>query len=158
MPLSSKPNKHYLKLDDELFKTIINDLHDKQVEIDKELAELDFIVDDTADIANGDDKTVTITTEDNKKEVTNEVTIILDYLQKKLSFLRDKNEKIRALITRYSKYNNDSYVCMKSIQTISKCRIITLNEFDPSGSIRLSKNTMDKIDRELVNIFTNIKI
>ncbi|EOI6522377.1 hypothetical protein ACMUWU_002125 [Enterococcus faecalis] len=158
LPLSSKPNKHYLKLDDELFKTIINDLYEKQSDIDKELSELDFIVDETADIANGDEKTVTIITENKKKEVTSEVDAILDYLKKKLAFLKDKNEKISALITRYSKYNNDSYVCMKSIQTISKCRIITLNEYDPSGTIRLSKNTMDKIDRELVTVFTNIKI
>ena len=159
IPLSSKFNKHYLKLDDELFKTITLDLERNASEVTKEIIELESLIQNTNDILNGDGevKTLTIIKEDNTEEVTTEVKEMIAYVSKKLDELRTKHNQCKDVVKRYKKYNTDSYVCMKNIQTISKSRIITINKLDPSGKIRLSKSTMDKIDMELIKVYTDVK-
>ena len=158
LPLSSKFSKHYLKLEDELFKTITADLRKKVLEINNESTELESIVADTQALVNGEEKTITIKHKNGQEEVTNEITSIIHYIDERLEESKNKLTRFQKVLDKYSKYDNDTYVCVKNIQTISKCRIITINDLDPSGCIRLSKSTMDRIDRELINIYTDIKI
>ncbi|HGF8365230.1 hypothetical protein [Enterococcus faecium] len=158
LPLSSKFSKHYLKLDDELFKTIVADFKKKVSEIKSEQIKLESMLKDTTALVNGVEKTITIENENGQEEVTNEITRIINYISQCQKEYKNKLIRFNKILNKYEKYNNDSYVCIKNIQTISKHRIITINEFDPSGTIRLSKSTMDRIDRELVKIYTDIKI
>lgn len=52
--------------------------------------------------------------------------------------------------------NKDSFAKVLSITTISKHRIKkSINVLDPIGKIQLSKETMDRIDTEIVKAITN---
>ena len=54
----------------------------------------------------------------------------------------------------YNGKDKDSYAKILSITTISKYRINVLDH--PIGKIQLSKETMDRIDTEIVKAITNI--
>lgn len=55
--------------------------------------------------------------------------------------------------------NKDSFAKVLSITTISKHRIKkSINVVDPIGKIQLSKETMDRIDTEIVKAITNIAL
>ena len=58
----------------------------------------------------------------------------------------------------YNRKDKDSYAKILSITTISKYRIKkSINVLDhPIGKIQLSKETMDRIDTEIVKAITNI--
>lgn len=59
----------------------------------------------------------------------------------------------------YNGKDKDSYAKVLSITTISKHRIKkSINVLDPIGKIQLSKETMDRIDTEIVKAITNIAL
>ena len=59
----------------------------------------------------------------------------------------------------YNGKNKDSFAKVLSITTISKHRIKkSINVLDPIGKIQLSKETMDRIDTEIVKAITNIAL
>ncbi|MBE6152664.1 MAG: type II toxin-antitoxin system PemK/MazF family toxin [Firmicutes bacterium] len=90
-------------------------------------------------------------------------TLILDELIKKLSNkVRVANseadvQKIKALINSYKKYTNFSYAYVSQITTISKSRIIIpSNKYDIIGKSRCSKEILNKIDNEIIKLYTNL--
>lgn len=59
----------------------------------------------------------------------------------------------------YNGKNKDSFAKVLSITTISKHRIKkSINVLDPIDKIQLSKETMDRIDTEIVKAITNIAL
>ena len=59
----------------------------------------------------------------------------------------------------YNGKNKDSFAKVLSITAISKHRIKkSINVLDPIGKIQLSKETMDRIDTEIVKAITNIAL
>lgn len=66
-----------------------------------------------------------------------------------------ENSKLQSDITAfYEKYNKISYAKCMDIQTISKDRIQRLNRVDPVGRIAVSEDTLNKIDKAIINNFT----
>lgn len=148
LPLSSKSSPHYLKLNDELFNIIVEDIGEKLDSLLSELNEVEKVLEES----NLNDKK-SITEAD-----TSKIETVRKYLLEKLAAASDKQKKLEDILKVYAKYNKDTYVCTKNIQTLSKLRVFKINEYDPSGSMRISKSTMERIDSEIVSVLTNIKI
>ncbi|MDV7786034.1 type II toxin-antitoxin system PemK/MazF family toxin [Enterococcus gallinarum] len=148
LPLSSKFSPHYLKLNDELFTIIVDDIGEKLRSLMSELNEVEAVLkksnlNDKKSIAEAD---------------TPKIETVREYLLEKLNAAADKRQKLEDILKVYMKYNKDTFVCTKNIQTLSKLRVFKINEYDPSGSMRISKSTMERIDNEIVSVLTNIKI
>lgn len=96
--------------------------------------------------------------------------IQLASLKKRLDKIRKEKEKdsnykydfteidkdmanLSKVIKLYMRYNKNSYVRLNDITTISKLRIERLNEFDPSGKIRLSNQQMALISHKLMKLY-----
>lgn len=58
------------------------------------------------------------------------------------------------IVDEYLKYDKNSYMLVKDITTISKEKIISLNTYDPSGKIKVSENTLNIIDKKIIEYFT----
>lgn len=58
------------------------------------------------------------------------------------------------IVDEYLKYDKNSYMLVKDITTISKEKIISLNTYDPSGKIEVSENTLNIIDKKIIEYFT----
>lgn len=105
-------------------------------------------------------------TDDEKKEMVTEVyenggsATYTKYISRQ-SFLKILNEKeqimskITHVINFYEKYNKISYAKCLDITTISKKRVFFLNEYDPCGKIKVSNETLDKIDETIKEWFIN---
>lgn len=77
---------------------------------------------------------------------------IADVINKALNMLQN-------ITNFYNGKDKDSYAKVLSITTISKHRIKkSINVLDPIGKIQLSKETMDRIDTEIVKAITNIAL
>lgn len=80
---------------------------------------------------------------------TNEIA---DVINKALNMLQN-------ITNFYNGKAKDSYAKILSITTISKYRIKkSINALDPIGKIQLSKETMDRIDTEIVKAIPNIAL
>lgn len=62
-------------------------------------------------------------------------------------------QKFEKLLSHYQRFDKTTYVKCGNIQTISKDRIIKLNSLDPVGKFRISQNSLDIIDKELLSLF-----
>ena len=62
-------------------------------------------------------------------------------------------KKLKNLFKHYEKFNKVSYAKCDQIRTISKDRIIYLNDLDPCGKIRVSNETLDRIDTKLKDLY-----
>lgn len=68
----------------------------------------------------------------------------------------DKNRALANIVIKiYAKYNKESFVRISDIKTVSKLRINKINKYDPSGKIKLSKDTMNSISTELINLYAS---
>lgn len=150
LPISSKDKKYYYKLNDEVFK-LINEkfedtIDDLNVFLSKNQRDRDRLENDLESI-NHDPSLITPEIQDLLDSTISEIEIA-------------KNEISDFLVVRdeYKELANDSFACVMNIQTISKERIRKINPKDPSGAIRLSKNTMDGLDKEIIKYYTNYKI
>lgn len=63
-----------------------------------------------------------------------------------LEFGKKRNMQILECVESYKKYNKTSFAKIADITTISKNRLIKINELDPIGDIQVSKNTMKSIN------------
>ncbi|WP_172930096.1 type II toxin-antitoxin system PemK/MazF family toxin, partial [Streptococcus sp. 3874] len=60
--------------------------------------------------------------------------------------VENTNRKLKDLVNHYQRFNKISYAKCDQIKTISKDRIIYINELDPCGKIKVSDETLDRID------------
>jgi len=79
----------------------------------------------------------------------------IEKLNKRALLGHNKISKIHELDAIYKKYHKTSYVSYTKIQTISKDRIIYINEYDPCGKIKVSNETLNMIDNKIIEIYTN---
>lgn len=85
----------------------------------------------------------------NEKEL---LTVILDNFEDVLPKITENQRRLSDLtkvLEEYQKYSKNSYVCISDIYTISKERIIEMNQYDPSGNIFCSDNTLNIINEGL---------
>ncbi|WP_022790873.1 type II toxin-antitoxin system PemK/MazF family toxin [Weissella halotolerans] len=57
------------------------------------------------------------------------------------------------VVSKYNRYNRQTYARLEDITTISKRRIRKINRHDPIGKIKVSSKTLDTIDEGLAKLF-----
>ena len=67
--------------------------------------------------------------------------------------VENTNRKLKDLVNHYQRFNKISYAKSDQIKTISKDRIIYINELDPCGKIKVSDETLDRIDEKLKELY-----
>ncbi|WP_172923182.1 type II toxin-antitoxin system PemK/MazF family toxin [Streptococcus sp. 812] len=67
--------------------------------------------------------------------------------------VENTNRKLKDLVNHYQRFNKISYAKCNQIKTISKDRIIYINELDPCGKIKVSDETLDRIDEKLKELY-----
>lgn len=67
--------------------------------------------------------------------------------------VENTNRKLKDLVNHYKRFNKISYAKCDQIKTISKDRIIYINELDPCGKIKVSDETLDRIDEKLKELY-----
>lgn len=67
--------------------------------------------------------------------------------------VENTNRKLKDLVNHYQRFNKISYAKCDQIKTISKDRIIYINELDPCGKIKVSDETLDRIDEKLKELY-----
>lgn len=67
--------------------------------------------------------------------------------------VENTNKKLKDLVNHYQRFNKISYAKCDQIRTISKDRIIYLNDLDPCGKIKVSNETLDRIDEKLKELY-----
>ena len=81
----------------------------------------------------------------------------IDYTTiQKLIKLSEDAKKFDKLVTHYENFNKFTFAKCTNIQTVSKDRIIRLNSLDPVGKFKVSKETLDILDAELMQLFTKV--
>ncbi len=77
-------------------------------------------------------------------------TIINTYATKEnLENITSDTQLIKQIIDMYKRYNKKTYARVEDITTISKNRIRRINYYDPIGKIRVSSETLDRIEKSL---------
>lgn len=87
-----------------------------------------------------------------------------DFIRKKQLFrkrMAEQNDfydnafsQLKVILDRYRRFTGSkSYAHINSIQTISKSRLIRINDLDPTGKVTFSKESMKKIDEEIMRRF-----
>ena len=61
--------------------------------------------------------------------------------------------KIHKLITHYKRFQSESYAKCSNITTISKDRIIFINDMDPCGRFTVNDDTLDRIDQKVAELY-----
>mgnify|MGYP003363594735 FL=1 len=74
-----------------------------------------------------------------------------------MSNLNQKANELYRVIGVYSKHKGkDTYVNISAITTISKRRISKINDSDPTGTIIISEDDMNEIEKQLkIKFFSN---
>lgn len=71
----------------------------------------------------------------------------------KITECATKQKQLERIIQIYKKYNKNTFARIEDITTISKLRIHKINDFDPSGKIRLSSEQMKSISNKLMQLY-----
>lgn len=78
--------------------------------------------------------------------------IINTYATKEnLENITSDTQLLKQILDMYKKYNKKTYARVEDITTISKNRIRRINYYDPIGKIRVSSETLDRIEKSLKN-------
>ncbi|ONK25751.1 hypothetical protein BVE86_09310 [Streptococcus azizii] len=138
IPISSKSNKFAVKIDGLISKKsekyLTNLLMEKQ-------AEFYAYREKTHKVNQGNFSTL----DELNAYITAQETYFMD------------SDKIKEVATTYQRFNKVSYAMCKDITTISKDKVMALNEFDPCGKIKVSSATLDAIEEQIKqNLFKNL--
>ena len=167
IPLTSKNKKYNLDLGKDLIKSIIQDLT--------------FQIDELIEFQNTLRDELYREYTENQRELNDYVPIhnqvIIDFFSKFVKKEPDKNgyinlstkeipeliqsriNDLKAIESFYISKVKDSYAMINSVTTISKFRIKKpINNSDPIGRIKISKENLDKIDIALIKKFTDFSI
>lgn len=80
---------------------------------------------------------------------------VLNYYLGKIENLNQRSADINRIRGKYSEIQKVSYANVLQITTIDKSRIIKpLNKMDPIQEIKIPSDIMDKIDSEIIRVFT----
>ncbi|MDF7637146.1 type II toxin-antitoxin system PemK/MazF family toxin [Leuconostocaceae bacterium ESL0958] len=79
----------------------------------------------------------------------------MDISIKQLDIIRYRLSGLENLKRQLVKYNNDSFADIKNMTTVSKTRVNKLSEYDISGNVSISPDSLNKI-KENIHSFLNI--
>ncbi|MDQ8820633.1 type II toxin-antitoxin system PemK/MazF family toxin [Streptococcus ruminantium] len=158
VPVSSKSNKFSVQLDGIISQKSSKYLRDSliDIEIDRKILILHKIKDNLTE----DEKCEITRTYslDNTSWTNHHKYITSDDFEKSIRNISQELDELRLVINSYSKFDKISYAKCLDVRTISKNRIIKINQFDPVGKISVSTETLDKIDQVITQNFTNISL
>ena len=132
VPLSSKGNKNYLKLKESVLNLTATDLKKQIIDTSSKVQALALKYKDTENELSPEDKNL-------------------------LSDLNQKAYELNTVVGIYSNHKGkDTYANISAITTISKRRISKINDSDPTGTIIISKDDMNEIEKQLkIKFFSN---
>lgn len=132
VPLSSKGNKNYLKLNESVLNLTATDLRKQIIDTSSKVQALALKYKGTENELSPEDKNL-------------------------LSDLNQKADELNTVIGIYSNHKGkDTYANISAITTISKRRISKINDSDPTGTIIISEDDMNEIEKQLkIKFFSN---
>ncbi|WP_232345955.1 type II toxin-antitoxin system PemK/MazF family toxin [Mammaliicoccus sciuri] len=171
IPLSSKEKKYYLPIDKTVFENASNTLkqslddYQKNIlritseikKLQSDYEELYSITEEGIDAIRDSNNDTGITIDDLKKNIE-QLKVNIESEKKLSNEIEDNKKRIETVYRKYSKYDKQTFACYKSLHSISKLKIRRINKFDPSGKMKVDNNTLEKIDKKIIDEYTNIKI
>lgn len=168
LPLTSKYKKYHIPLESELISNVFYSLLEQEKRIqevyellDKELfGQHGMIIPEVGEVRNIEDHRIVWFLERFAPDKKANEEGMVEYTSVGLSKLvHEVNKKVSTINAYYKGKNKGSFGMINSITTVSKYRINKpLNELDPIGHIRVSKETMNRIDREIIKTYTSISL
>ena len=177
IPLTSKKKKQYLELNDSILDLVLNAqnkyidmLHESQLlhkthkeEYQNTFKETEEKINEIKDIMSKDDYLSQYNIKLDK--MLDDVTERVSNLQKLKKITDQENKEIEenmakvfTVLDKYNEKDKVSYAMVRNITTISKLKILKpINKYDPIGKIRISNDSLDRIDMEIDNFFTDLR-
>ncbi|HDH5879100.1 TPA: type II toxin-antitoxin system PemK/MazF family toxin [Staphylococcus aureus] len=171
IPLSSKDKKYYLSIDKTVFENASNrlkqSLDDCQKNISKitskieklqsEYKELYKSTKEGTNAIRDKNSDTEITISDLEKNIE-ELKVNIKSEEKLSKEIENNKNMIEKVYLKYSKYDKQTFACYKSLHSISKLKVRRINKYDPSGKMKVDNSTLEKLDKKILEEFTNIKI
>ncbi|HCU8468438.1 TPA: type II toxin-antitoxin system PemK/MazF family toxin [Staphylococcus aureus] len=180
VPLSSKNKKHYLPLQNIVFKTSLSILNKTVDNIEFDLDVINHVIFTVIEIINKNNLQNTIDYLDDfaiktrfptEREVINKsknivesfnlyndpknFSALFNYLLIDVNDRKSKVNNLREVINKYKKFDKNTFACTQNVVTISKLRILKINAEDPSGRMKLDFDSMKLVDNEIKNKLIN---
>lgn len=153
IPVSSKSNKFSVELDELISLKSIEFLRRSliELEVERKILGLHEIKEHLTD----EEKTERIVTHslNGDSHVEHYKYMTTADFNNRVSVLEKELNELDAVIKTYHKFNKTSYAKCLDIRTISKSRVLKINQFDPVGKIRVSDETLSKIDKVIIENF-----
>ncbi|CAM3066430.1 PemK-like growth inhibitor [Staphylococcus aureus] len=185
VPLSSKNKKHYLPLQNIVFKTSLSILNKTVDNIEFDLDVINHVIFTVIEIINKNNLQNTLeqntidylddfaikTRFPTEREVINKsknivesfnlyndpknFSALFNYLLIDVNDRKSKVNNLREVINKYKKFDKNTFTCTQNVVTISKLRILKINAEDPSGRMKLDFDSMKLVDNEIKNKLIN---
>ncbi|GBW27229.1 TPA: type II toxin-antitoxin system PemK/MazF family toxin [Staphylococcus aureus] len=185
VPLSSKNKKHYLPLQNIVFKTSLSILNKTVDNIEFDLDVINHVIFTVIEIINKNNLQNTLeqntidylddfaikTRFPTEREVINKsknivesfnlyndpknFSALFNYLLIDVNDRKSKVNNLREVINKYKKFDKNTFACTQNVVTISKLRILKINAEDPSGRMKLDFDSMKLVDNEIKNKLIN---
>lgn len=158
VPVSSKTNKFAVELDGLISHKSVEFLMRsiKEVEISRRLLYLHLLKDDLTE-EEKNERVRTYSLESTSYVEHNKYMTEEDF-DKHSKELNKQIKELKTVVKKYLNFNKKSYAKCLDVRTISKTRIVKLNQFDPTGKILVSDETLEKIDKIIADNFTNLHV
>lgn len=155
VPVSSKSNKFSVELDGLISQKSAEFLRKSLIEL--EVARKTLALHEVKDNLTDEEKKERITTYslDGDSYVEHYRYMLSETFDAHVESLSKEIDELNIVIDTYFRFNKISYAKCLDIRTISKDRIIRINQFDPVGKISVSNETLDKIDKLIIKNFTS---
>ena len=163
VPLSSKQKKNYV----DLGKDLINNLMDSTWTYLNSVNEVIFNVNEInkmIDYSKAEKQYFTPPTKEIEELMVNfknrhDPTIRIINRTLVTSWINYEEKWINDIFEKYTKYDKNTFANVENIRTISKLRILKpLNPADPIGRTVISKESLQKIEQEILKNITTIRI
>lgn len=156
VPVSSKSNRFSVKIDGLISQKSLVFLNEsiRNLEIERKILALHEIKDELTE-EEQKEKTITYSLDGNS-HIKHYKYMTTANFNNKIEQLSKEIDELQVVVNTYLKFDKISYAKTLDIRTISKKRIINLNQFDPVGKIKVSKETLDNIDKVILKNFTNL--
>ncbi|HDC8318336.1 TPA: type II toxin-antitoxin system PemK/MazF family toxin [Staphylococcus aureus] len=185
VPLRSKNKKHYLPLQNIVFKTSLSILNKTVDNIEFDLDVINHVIFTVIEIINKNNLQNTLeqntidylddfaikTRFPTEREVINKsknivesfnlyndpknFSALFNYLLIDVNDRKSKVNNLREVINKYKKFDKNTFACTQNVVTISKLRILKINAEDPSGRMKLDFDSMKLVDNEIKNKLIN---
>lgn len=163
VPLSSKQKKNYVDLDKDLINNLMNSTWDYLNSVNEVIFNINEI-NKMIDYSKAEKQYFTPLSKEVEELMVNfknrhDPTIRIINHPIVSSWINDEEKWINDIFEKYSKYDKNTFANVENIRTISKLRILKpLNPADPIGRTVISKESLQKIEQEILKNITTVRI